>query len=79
MADILTSRSVGEVTQSWLDNHLPLLLSLQLGQLINCLLLYESPPSGGLGSALQPFVRAYGLLLIVTGFQKHVLCLYCLK
>ena len=55
------------------------LLSLQLGQLTNSPLLYESHPYGGLGSALWPLVKAYGLLLIVTDFQEHVLGLYCSK
>ena len=53
------------------------LLSLQLGQLTNSPLLYESHPYGGLGSALWPLVKAYGLLLTVTEFQEHVLGLYC--
>lgn len=79
LAGILTSRSVGEVILSWLDNPFPLLPSLQLGQLTRRLLLYGFHHVSGLGSAFWLLVRAYGLLLIVTGFQKQILCFSCLK
>ena len=42
-----------------------LLPSLQLGQLTSCPLLYEFHPFSGLGSALWPIGRTYGLLLTV--------------
>lgn len=72
-ADVLTGQSAGV---EWLNNPLPLLPSLQLGWPTGCPLLLRVLVFSGLGSALWPPVRAYGLLLIETAFQKRVLCLY---
>ena len=73
---ILTGQTVGGV-MAWPSPSLA--PSLSLGQITSCLLLNEPCPFGGLGSALWPLVGVYGLLQRVTGFQKHVLSLHCLK